>query len=156
MSSRCPERGWIVHALALPLLIGAAACRRGSDAGDHPATVSGGQALVLTSAFQAGGVARRVTSRNPYEGDARALADGGRLYAWFNCTGCHGPEGGGGMGPPFRDRDWIYGNDPASIYQSIGQGRPNGMPAFGAGLPDDELWKLALYVRSLGERGSAP
>jgi len=29
------------------------------------------------------------------------------------------------------------------------QGRPNGMPAFGGRIPDDQLWQLVAYVRSL-------
>ena len=36
---------------------------------------------------------------NPYPGNAWAVAEGGRLYEWFNCVGCHA-HGGGAMGPP--------------------------------------------------------
>jgi hypothetical protein len=57
-------------------------------------------------------------------------------------------------GVEFRDRDWIYGDDPASFFQSIAQGRPNGMPAFGFKLPDEQIWKIALYVQSLGEQAA--
>lgn len=35
----------------------------------------------------------------PYGHNAYAIAEGQRLYAWFNCVGCHA-HGGGGIGPP--------------------------------------------------------
>jgi cytochrome c oxidase cbb3-type subunit III len=95
---------------------------------------------------------RLVPLRNPFEGDRAALVDGERLYGWYNCGGCHGAEGGGGIGPPLRDDDWIYGADPASVYQSIAQGQPNGMPAYGGMVVEEEIWKLVAYVHSLGER----
>ena len=69
----------------------------------------------------------------------------------FNCAGCHGGAGGGGIGPPLADAQWIYGDSPANIYASIVQGRPNGMPAFGPSLQGEAVWKLAAYVRSLSE-----
>jgi cytochrome c oxidase cbb3-type subunit III len=31
--------------------------------------------------------------RNPLEGDEAALADGKRLYNYFNCSGCHAAAG---------------------------------------------------------------
>jgi mono/diheme cytochrome c family protein len=38
----------------------------------------------------------------------------------LGCYGCHGREGGGGMGPSLADNTWIYGGDPASIHESVG------------------------------------
>ena len=35
------------------------------------------------------------------------------------------------------------------IYASIQQGRPNGMPAFRDKIPDQQIWEIAAYVRSL-------
>jgi cytochrome c oxidase cbb3-type subunit 3 len=76
--------------------------------------------------------------------------NGQQFFTWFNCAGCHGARGGGGIGPPLRDDVWIYGSDPASIFQTIAQGRPNGMPAFAGKIPDEQIWSLELYIRSLG------
>ncbi|HXH12049.1 MAG TPA: c-type cytochrome [Alphaproteobacteria bacterium] len=92
--------------------------------------------------------------KNPYAGDPQAIAQGQKLYQAFNCVGCHF-NGGGGIGPPLMDRDWIYGGEPANIFQSIAQGRPNGMPAYGVMLPDDQIWILAAYVQSLSESGAS-
>ena len=137
-------------ALAAALVL--AACERAdSPSSGAPAPPSSGErALVVGSSFQAGPYVASPMVENPYEGDATAMAEGARLYGWFNCAGCHGTRGGGGMGPPLRDPDWIYGSDAASIFQSIAQGRPNGMPAFGGKVPDDQIWKIVLHVRAMG------
>jgi cytochrome c oxidase cbb3-type subunit III len=131
--------------------LGALACgseRAPAPKGAAPPT-SAERLMVNAGELQAGPVVHRAVE-NPIEDAAAARADGRRLYVWFNCAGCHGTEGGGGMGPPLRDPQWIYGSDPASIFQTIAQGRPNGMPAFGGRIPDEQIWRIELYVRSLG------
>jgi cytochrome c oxidase cbb3-type subunit 3 len=93
-----------------------------------------------------------------YERNAYALANGKRLFGWYNCNGCHA-NGGGGSGPALMDDVWIYGGDPVTVYQTIVGGRPNGMPAFGGRIPEDEIWQLVAYVRSLSglaSQGAAP
>ena len=47
------------------------------------------------------------------------------------------------------DDKWIYGHEPANIYASIVQGRPNGMPSFGGHVPEDQVWQLVAYIRSM-------
>ncbi len=83
-----------------------------------------------------------------YYDNAKAVEDGKRLFAAFNCNGCHS-SGGGGMGPSLMDDEWIYGDRLEQIHQSIVQGRPNGMPSWGNKIPDEQIWELAAYVRSL-------
>ena len=85
----------------------------------------------------------------PGEGNAFALSQGKRLFRWYNCAGCHAPGGGGDWGPPLSDDQWIYGSEPANIFSSIVEGRPNGMPSFGGHIPEDQVWQLVAYVRSL-------
>jgi cytochrome c oxidase cbb3-type subunit 3 len=84
-----------------------------------------------------------------YDDNAYAINEGKRLYRWYNCSGCHF-NGGGGIGPALMDSAWIYGSDPASIFATIMQGRPNGMPSFGGHIPEDQVWKIVAYVRSMG------
>ena len=86
---------------------------------------------------------------NPYANNSDAIVQGRKLFNSMNCVGCHAPQGGGGMGPPLSDADWIYGRRPEQIYMSIMQGRPNGMPAFGSTLPDESIWKLVSYIKTL-------
>lgn len=53
------------------------------------------------------------------------------------------------MGPPLMDDKWIYGSEPEQIFETIVQGRPNGMPAFGNKVVSDQVWQIVAYVRSM-------
>jgi cytochrome c oxidase cbb3-type subunit 3 len=86
---------------------------------------------------------------NPYAGNRSVLHDGRRLFVWYNCAGCHGDHGGGGMGPSLRDSSWFYGGDAASIFASISEGRQNGMPAWGTKLPREQIWEIVTYIQSM-------
>jgi cytochrome c oxidase cbb3-type subunit 3 len=83
-----------------------------------------------------------------YYNNAEAVATGKRLFSQYNCSGCHS-NGGGGMGPDLMDGQWIYGSRLTQIHQTLVDGRPNGMPAWGEKIPDQQLWQLAVYVRSM-------
>lgn len=83
-----------------------------------------------------------------YEGNAYHITQGGRLFRWFNCNGCHG-AGGGAMGPALMDGAWRYGGSIEAIEASIRDGRPNGMPAWRERIPQQQRWQLAAYIRSL-------
>jgi cytochrome c oxidase cbb3-type subunit 3 len=84
----------------------------------------------------------------PYDDNAYAMNEGKRLFEWFNCVGCHA-HGGGAIGPALSDDEWIYGRDPAQIYNSIAEGRPNGMPSFAGHIQEQQIWQIVSYVRSL-------
>jgi cytochrome c oxidase cbb3-type subunit 3 len=87
---------------------------------------------------------------NPLAANAAAVAQGEQLFISLNCAGCHGYGAGGGMGPSLIDQFWRYGGTPSGIYQSIHEGRPQGMPAWGRAMPPQEIWKLVSYIDSLG------
>jgi cytochrome c oxidase cbb3-type subunit III len=89
-------------------------------------------------------------STNPFTNDPVALADGRRLFDWYNCSGCHGGRAGGGMGPSLRDPVWMYGNRDDQIFDSIARGRSKGMPAWGTKIPDQQIWELVTYIKSMG------
>jgi cytochrome c oxidase cbb3-type subunit 3 len=82
------------------------------------------------------------------ERNAYAVAQGKLYYRWFNCTGCHA-QGGGAIGPALMDENWIYGKDPEAIFATIMEGRPNGMPSFRGRIPEEQVWQLVAYVRSM-------
>lgn len=90
--------------------------------------------------------------RNPFEGNSAELATGAKLYISYNCIDCHGADGGGAMAPAFVDGRWHFGGSPAQVYESIYQGRPDGMPSWGGTLDQHSIWRLVTYLRSL-ERG---
>ena len=100
---------------------------------------------------QPGGVARPrgMALRNPYEGNANAVATGAKLYVAYNCIDCHGADGSGAMGPSLADGRWHFGGSSPEVFESIFQGRPDGMPAWGSLLSSDQIWMLVTYVRSL-------
>jgi cytochrome c oxidase cbb3-type subunit 3 len=92
------------------------------------------------------------------ERNAYALSQGKTLFRWFNCNGCHS-AGGGGMGPALMDDKWLYGSSPQDIYNTIMEGRPNGMPSFRGRISEDQAWQLVAYVRSmsgLARKDAAP
>jgi cytochrome c oxidase cbb3-type subunit III len=83
-----------------------------------------------------------------YYDNSGAVAIGKALFYTMNCAGCHS-NGGGGMGPSLMGSQFRYGGRLEQIRQSIEQGRPNGMPSWGARLSDADMWDLAAYVRSM-------
>jgi cytochrome c oxidase cbb3-type subunit III len=87
--------------------------------------------------------------RNPHEGDPAAVATGAKLFIAYNCLDCHGADGSGAMGPSLADGRWHFGGAPAEVFESIYQGRPEGMPAWGSLISPDQIWMLVSYVRSL-------
>lgn len=87
---------------------------------------------------------------NPFEGDRGKVKEGGALFVSYNCMDCHGADGSGAMGPSLADGRWHFGGTAGEVYQSIYEGRPEGMPAWGGRIPDDQIWRLVAYVQSLG------
>ena len=143
MSSHFPAK---LVALALLTLVG---CNKG-DKGGTPAEQPDRQG-VITSALVPGVDHSRVTDdprAAQYYDNAAAVITGMGLYKAYNCAGCHS-NGGGGMGPALMDDVWIYGGRLTQIHQTIVEGRPNGMPSWGGKIPDEQIWQIAAYVRSM-------
>ncbi|HEY6830446.1 MAG TPA: c-type cytochrome, partial [Gemmatimonadaceae bacterium] len=64
---------------------------------------------------------------NPYEGNAQSISEGSKLFVAYNCMDCHGADGSGAMGPSLQDSRWHFGGTAGDIFQSIYEGRPDGM-----------------------------
>jgi len=103
------------------------------------------------SEIQPGGKGSQPTVTNPSHGSAYEISEGQRLYNWYNCSGCHF-NGGGGIGPPLIKDQWIYGGEPANIFDTIIKGRPNGMPAWGGKIPEYQVWQIVAYVGSMNKQ----
>jgi cytochrome c oxidase cbb3-type subunit 3 len=125
----------------------------GEQNGVDQLTLAGAGAMVMfpVSNLHPGGVSVAPKIPNPVANDPDAVNRGMRFFATLNCVGCHAPNGGGGMGPSLSNRVFIYGSDPAQIYLSISQGRPHGMPSWGAMLPPSVIWDLVAYVHSISQ-----
>jgi cytochrome c oxidase cbb3-type subunit III len=134
-------------AISVVLLLAATACERESRDFKLP---NGDQLTQSTrvSQLQPGSPSQPINADSPLRDNAYALSEGKRLYSAYNCVGCHA-QGGGAIGPALMDHRWIYGSRGDQIYSTIIQGRPNGMPAFGGRIPDQQVWQLVAYVQSL-------
>ena len=82
-----------------------------------------------------------------YQQNAYQVSQGGRLFGWYGCQGCHGDDAKGVLN--LADGQWRYGGDPAAVYASIAQGRPGGMPAYAGRIPPEEIWQLTGYTLQL-------
>jgi len=83
-------------------------------------------------------------------GRSLTMAEQGRvLFMENNCVSCHGGLAGGGMGPSLRDTVWKYGSSDSSIYNSIHDGRPMGMPVWGGTLSPTQIKTIIAYVRTI-------
>ena len=130
------------------LLMFAAGCRRSSNTSS--VAVNGPAIKDNPVGPVPGGVNNIKYPTNPYVGDPVALADGRRLFNWYNCSGCHGGHAGGGMGPSLRDPVWLYGDRDDQIFDTIAHGRSKGMPAWGSKIPENQIWELVSYIKSMG------
>ncbi|MBZ9657526.1 c-type cytochrome [Mesorhizobium sp. ESP-6-4] len=142
-------------AMLVPVVLMLVGCQREErDTRPQSALGSGEQPMPVTT-LEPGGQRPSPTDNKAasFEANAFHLSEGKRLFGWFNCSGCHA-NGGGGMGPALMDEKWIYGSSMESIHATIRDGRPNGMPSFRDKVPDDQIWELAAFVRSLS--GNAP
>jgi cytochrome c oxidase cbb3-type subunit III len=141
----------VTRALVISLAAGLLGSCGGRESAPEPSAswLAEPLAAIQVSNLVAGPTNEAPEVENPFAEDPNALTQGRQLYTSFNCLGCHGAAGGGGIGPPLADDDWIYGGSDANIYATIIQGRPNGMPAFGPMMSGAAVWKLAAYVKSL-------
>ena len=101
------------------------------------------------------------------ERDSEIIALGREVYDDVGgCAGCHGAEGGGGVGPALRDGQvmatfsswedhviWVINGspaDPGTLYGDDGDvslGAANGMPSFGDDLSAEEILAVVYYER---------
>jgi cytochrome c oxidase cbb3-type subunit III len=124
------------------------ACEREEREFRSVAPTSAAADPVRMSALVPGPPTYEMDLKGPYDNNAYAISEGKQLYGYMNCVGCHA-WGGGGIGPALMDDEWIYGSEPENIFATIVQGRPNGMPSFRGRLPNDRIWMLVAYVRSM-------
>lgn len=82
--------------------------------------------------------------------DASDLSKGGELFE-VNCVACHGPQGGGNIGPNLTDNAWVYGYEIGNLFKTIKNGTANGMPEHASKLNPVQIQQVASYVLSLDE-----
>ena len=87
-------------------------------------------------------------SVNPYRGDAAAIAEGQQVFAQI-CVACHKADASGLVGPSLVDPYWKYGHSDAELFATVMEGRPGGMPAWGAQLGSEKVWRALAYLETL-------
>jgi cytochrome c oxidase cbb3-type subunit 3 len=96
-------------------------------------------------------VAEYVLQISGNDHDAAKAEIGAKLYT-TNCVACHGVDGKGNQlvgAPNLTDNIWLYGGEPATIRQTLRDGRNGVMPAQQELLKEDRIHLLAAYVYSL-------
>jgi cytochrome c oxidase cbb3-type subunit 3 len=80
----------------------------------------------------------------------------GRGVFQARCVSCHGERAQGLIGPNLTDAYWLHGDGKTgSIAAIVNSGVPEkGMPPWGPLLSEEEVYAVAVYVRSL--KGSNP
>ncbi|MEX0329851.1 MAG: cbb3-type cytochrome c oxidase N-terminal domain-containing protein [Puniceicoccaceae bacterium] len=87
-------------------------------------------------------------SRNP------GFVESGQVIYMEKCAACHGPDlkaGGGLAGVNLVDAEWIWGNQPMSIYEVVTNGSPDktkGMQSWVAELGPKKVSQVVAYVLS--------
>jgi mono/diheme cytochrome c family protein len=86
--------------------------------------------------------------KNPFEVDKRAKAAGRQLFL-RHCSECHGQDGYGiGKAADLHSAEFQSAS-PGALFWSIRTGRlPKGMPAWSS-LPDQQIWQLVTYLKTL-------
>ena len=91
-----------------------------------------------------------VNAPNPFAGNTEIIADGKKLYFQVGCQGCHGGGGGGGMAASVIDDVWKFGSDDETLFKLIkGQIPGQTMPTVYNVLPDEDVWKMLAFIRSV-------
>lgn len=128
-------------------------------------TTQDGSPLVIDTALFNTPAAKEflATGKNPYIGNADAIAKGHKTFQLYSCTQCHGPEAKGQVGPGLTGPNFKYAKDATNkgMFETVWHGTNGGMGAKGVGLMDptdpkngitpDELLQVIAWIRSLSD-----
>ena len=128
--------------------------------------VSGFMLVVAMSfAFTVHGQGRAAAPKsikNPVAPTAASVTAGAAAYKKF-CAYCHGAEGKGdgplapeGSHPPdLTDAEWVHGSADGEIFTVIANGVADSkMLAFKKKMPDQNIWHIINFLRSLSPEGA--
>ena len=143
------RRNWLVAALVLAMMLGVQWAPAAQDQEKPKVTEARNQPAKAPEA-QAGQNEQGPKKRNPFTGNAEAIAQGRTIWMQSGCNGCHG-MGGGGMGPSVMDDNWKFGGDDETLFKLIKGDLPQQtMPAvFGKVLTEEQVWKIIAWIRSI-------
>jgi cytochrome c-L len=93
----------------------------------------------------------RETGKNPYNGNAEAIAKGKELFG-ENCQACHNSDATGGMGPSLVDDVYVNkrANTDVGKFEIVHSGAAGAMRSFSQrGMTQDQILHIIAYVNSL-------
>ena len=103
------------------------------------------------------------TIKNPVPATAASVTAGAAAFKKY-CAFCHGPaaKGEGPLAPKdshppdLTDATWVHGSTDGEIFTVIanGAGADSKMIAFKGKMPDQDLWHIVNFLRSLGPKGA--
>ena len=85
---------------------------------------------------------------NPLAGDALAIQSGMGIFR-SRCADCHGMDARGVRGPDLT-QVWVSGRTDGGLFRTLRRGVPGTeMPSVGPRTPDDEVWKILAYLKTI-------
>jgi cytochrome c-L len=143
-----PSRALASLVIGLALVVPAAAAVEFLNAlDDSPIDMSPIKGEVFTDAVKS----FQETGKNPYVGNADAIAAGKALYD-ANCQVCHKPDGSGGMGPSLIDDTYVNKrvNTDVGMFEVIHSGAAGAMRPFSKrGITQDQILQMIAYIHTL-------
>ncbi len=90
------------------------------------------------------------TGKNPYNGDAAAIEKGHSLYLTA-CSGCHGHNAEGKLGPGLADDYWTYPRNSMDVglFETLWGGAQGMMGPQNTNLNADEMLQVMAWLRSV-------
>jgi mono/diheme cytochrome c family protein len=86
--------------------------------------------------------------KNPFQGDALAVAAGGKLFDQ-HCADCHGRKAGGTKKGPSLLREEVQQAKPGTLLWILTNGVVRrGMPVWSK-LPEQQRWQIVAFLQSL-------
>lgn len=105
-------------------------------------------AVVLVAGGFQGTLIAQTGRKNPFDGDAAAVKTGMGLFR-SRCADCHGIDARGVRGPDLT-QVWASGRSDEGLFNTLRTGViGTEMPAVGERTPDEEVWKILAYLRTL-------
>jgi cytochrome c oxidase cbb3-type subunit III len=86
-----------------------------------------------------------------YSGDKEAIEEGKELFA-STCAPCHNADASGGIGPNLTALTLKYGSTRPDLYESVTNGRPNGMPPFLPQIGAEKISKVVAFLETLRKK----
>lgn len=90
------------------------------------------------------------TGKNPYNGNEEVVVQGKSLYM-TGCSGCHGHEAEGKLGPALADDYWTYpsGETDKGLFEILFGGAQGMMGPQYVNFNTDEMLKIMAFIRSI-------